>query len=110
MCVYIDKVVRSLGVKQHLTSAPIITFPNYNLHFRLYTDVSLTAIGAILSQVENDKEHIIANTGHALTAPEKNYSATKRECLGIIWDLQHSSPTLQAPMSLSPQTTNPYNG
>lgn len=79
-------------LKNHLTSAPVVTFPEYTLPFCLYTDFSLHAIGAVLAQVRDDKEHIIACASRALNSTKINYAGTKREWLGVIWALQHFWP------------------
>ena len=40
-----------LKLKHLLTMAPITTFPDFNLPFRLYTDTSTLGLGVILAQV-----------------------------------------------------------
>lgn len=60
--------------------------PNYNV------DVSLPAIGAVLAQVRDDREHIIACASCLFSISKQNYSVTKRECLGNFWALQHFQP------------------
>lgn len=79
-------------LQHRLTFALVIALPDYNLLFRLYTDVSLYGIGAVLVQVREDQEHNIVCASHSLTIPEKNYAPTKQKCLGIIWMLQHVRP------------------
>lgn len=79
-------------LKDHLTSTPVVPFPSYSLLFRLYTNVSLTAIRSGLAQVRADNVHIIAYASCTLLPSEKNYSAKKRECLGIMWALHYFFP------------------
>lgn len=57
----------------------------------------------------NDKENIIACASCCLTGPERNYAATKSECLGIVWALQHFRLYISGP-PLSSRTINPYSG
>ena len=58
------------ALKQKLTSAPILALPNWSKPFLLDTDVSETAIGAVLSQVHNDgSEYMIAYASRLHGAP-----------------------------------------
>src|SRR5215813_8084594 len=43
------------GIKKAMTSAPILRIPNNNGKFRIETDASDTAVGAVLSQYQDDK-------------------------------------------------------
>lgn len=72
-----------MQLRHWLTTALIVSFSDYNLPFHLYTDVSLIAIRAVLTQVRHDREHIIACASSSLTTLEMNYAATKNDCLGI---------------------------
>ena len=48
-------------LKQCLTTAPILAFPNYNKSFILDTDASNTGIRAVLSQLDDSgRERVIA--------------------------------------------------
>ena len=72
-------------LKDKLTSAPIVAFPDFSIPFRLYTDASDLGLGAVLAQVQDNRERIIACASRTLRDSEKNYSVTKKECLAIIW-------------------------
>lgn len=63
--------------------ATVMAFLDYNLPFLLYMDMQLFTIGAVTALVRENHEHIVACASHSLTAPEKNYSAIKREFLYI---------------------------
>ena len=43
------------SLKKHLSSTPILAFPDVKEPFILYTDASLTAMGAVLAQVPKCK-------------------------------------------------------
>ena len=79
-------------LKTLLTTSPITALPDFNLHFRLYTDASTAGLGAILTQVQEGKERIICCASHSLNQAEKAYPATKLECLAIVWDVTKFRP------------------
>jgi len=47
-------------LSHHLVSAPILTLPDWSKPFILDTDTSDTGIGAVLSQIHDNKEHVVA--------------------------------------------------
>ena len=51
--------------------------------FILDTDASDFAIGAVLSQMQNNQEKVIAYASHSLTKSEKQYCATRKELLAV---------------------------
>ncbi|KAK2711223.1 hypothetical protein QYM36_012413, partial [Artemia franciscana] len=55
--------------------------------FVVTTDASNKGIGAILSQIINGEERVIAYASRTLTSGESNYSATQLELLSIIHHL-----------------------
>lgn len=52
------------------------------------------ALGAILSQIQNEKDLTIAYASRTLNKSENNYLTTELECLGIILDLKNFRPNL----------------
>ena len=76
------------ALKQELLQAPILAFADFGLPFRLYTDASLHGLGAVLAQVQGDKERVIAYASRSLHPGERNdqnYSSFKLEFLGLKW-------------------------
>ena len=71
-------------LKSRLTTTPILAFPMMKEHFILYTDVSLTAMGAVLSQVQDGRERAICYASKALSKAQTRSSATKRELLAVV--------------------------
>ena len=49
-------------IKELLTSAPILTCPDFSQPFQLETDASDTGLGAVLTQTINGTNYIIAYT------------------------------------------------
>ena len=72
-----------------LTTTPILAFPSMQEQFILYTDASLSAMGAVLAQVQDGKERAICYASKALSKSQVNYSATKRELLAVVHFTRH---------------------
>ena len=76
-------------LKQRLTSAPVLAYPDYSRPFKLETDASLQGLGAVLSQEDDDgRDRVIAYASRALRPSEKsmrNYSSAKLELLALKW-------------------------
>ncbi len=70
-----------------MTTYPCLLPPNWDLPFHVYYDASKVAIGSVLCQPigENHKVHPIAFASRQLTATERNYSTTERECLAMVF-------------------------
>jgi hypothetical protein len=82
-------------LKNCLISTPIRVYPDFNEPFILLTDASTVAIGAILSQKDQQgNERVIAYASRQLRPAEKNYYATELECLAVVWSIKHFSKYL----------------
>src|SRR5699024_9995387 len=75
-------------VKELLISAPILRSPNFEQPFVVQTDASAYGIGAVLTQNYLDGEHVVSYISRSLSAQERNYSTTQRECLAVIWAIE----------------------
>ncbi|XP_068329677.1 uncharacterized protein [Pyrus communis] len=78
-------------LKEALTSAPIITPPDWSLPFELMCDASDYAIGAVLGQRKNKQPHVIYYASRTLNDAQLNYSTTEKELLAVdarfyVWD------------------------
>ena len=79
-------------LKQSLISPPVLRRPNTSLPYRLHTDWSPQAIGAVLSQVDSSgEEHPIAFGSRILHGAERNYSATEG---AVVHFIEHWRPIL----------------
>ncbi|KAI8519781.1 hypothetical protein Bbelb_030380 [Branchiostoma belcheri] len=75
-------------LKQKLTSAPILACPDYAKDMILYVDACDYGYGAVLSQVQEGVERVIAYASKGLGSAEKsphNYSSFKLELAGLHW-------------------------
>ena len=81
-----EKAYRSLQIA--LTSAPVLTCPNFDEPFILQTDASNVGVGAALIQGSLDEPRAIAYISQKLSPAEKNYSTMEKECLAIVWAIK----------------------
>ena len=70
-------------LKDTLTSPQIMALPANHEGYILDTDASLDTIGAVLSQVQDGKERVIAFGSRTLSPAERNYCVTDHELLAI---------------------------
>ncbi len=77
-------------IKTLLTSAPVLSCPDFSKKFIIHTDASNVGLGAILTQEADDGvgENVIAYASRSLSKPERNYSTTELECLGVLWAIE----------------------
>ena len=70
-------------LKKKLTLAPVLACPDFTKPFVLQTNASDDGLGAMLTQTVDDEERLIAYAIRSLSSPERNYSATEKECLAV---------------------------
>lgn len=80
--------------KKILTSDPILVYPDFEKPFVLTTDASNFALGAVLSQIHEGKDHPVAFASRTLNKHEVNYSTTEKEALAIMWAVEKFKPYL----------------
>ena len=76
-------------LKKKLTTAPILSHPDFSKRFILDTDASKDAIGAVLSQEVNGVEKVIAFGSRTLTKSERKYCVTRKELLAVVHFVKH---------------------
>lgn len=80
-------------LKHAFISAPVLVRPDYEKQFIIETDASLVAMGAVLSQQQDDGSiKPISFWSGTFNAAERNYGVGDRELLAIICGLISSSP------------------
>ncbi|KAL5509240.1 hypothetical protein EMCRGX_G004577 [Ephydatia muelleri] len=73
-----------LKLKSRLVSAPILAFPDFTKMFILDTDASQSGVGAVLSQLHDGQERVVAYASRVLSKAERQYSVTRKELLAVI--------------------------
>ena len=78
-------------LKQALTEAPVLAYPDPAFSFTLDTDASGTGIGGVLSQQSpgDEQERVIAYFSRALSSQERHYCVTRRELLAVVKAIKH---------------------
>ena len=72
------------SIKEKLVNAPILAYPNATDIFILDTDAPGTAIGAVLSQLQDGDEKVISYGSYVLTPEQRKYCITRRELLAVV--------------------------
>ncbi|CAB0040663.1 unnamed protein product [Trichogramma brassicae] len=83
------------NVPENGRSRPGRTRPDFSRPFKVQSDASADAIGAVLTQDQEDGEHPIVYISRVLNAAERNYSTTERECLAVVWAIKKFRPYLE---------------
>lgn len=76
-------------LKEKLTSSPVLAYPKIDQPYILDTDASNTGVGAVLSQVQDGQERVIAYFSKTLNRAERNYCTTRKELLAIVKAAAH---------------------
>ncbi|GFU43828.1 retrovirus-related Pol polyprotein from transposon gypsy [Trichonephila clavipes] len=71
------------AVKAAVTKAPVLKFPNFKKPSELFTDASSIGVGTFLNQ----EQRPVVFASRTLSAAERNYMVTERECLAVVWAL-----------------------
>jgi len=76
-------------LKEMLTSAPVLAYPQLGSQFILDTDASDVGVGAVLSQVQDEHERVIAYMSKTMNVHERSYCVTRKELLAVVTALKH---------------------
>ena len=81
-------------MKEGLTTAPVLGYPDPGLPYILDSEASDTGVGAVLSQLQGGEERVVAYYSKTLAAPERNYCVTRKELLAVVKAVKHFRPYL----------------
>jgi hypothetical protein len=76
-------------LREAMTSAPVLAYPNSTGVFILDVDASDVAIGAELLQIQDEQEKVIAYGSQSLNAAQRRYCTTRKELLALVVFLNH---------------------
>ena len=77
-----------------IMESPVLAYPDFTKDFLVDTDASLDGAGAVLSQIVDGEERVIAYFSKTFSPAERNYCVTRRELLAIILSTKHFRPYL----------------
>ena len=77
-----------------IMESPVLAYPDFTKDFLVDTDASLDGAGAVLSQMVDGEERVIAYFSKTFSPAERNYCVTRRELLAIILSTKHFRPYL----------------
>ena len=80
-------------MKEHLTNAPVLGFPDSSQEFVLDTDASDNTIGAVLSQKHNGKKRVVSYGSRTFSKAERGYRMTRKEMLAVVHFVKHTDIT-----------------
>ena len=83
-----------MALKERLTIAPILVYPDFSIPFTLYTDASGDSIGFNLTQIRHGRERAIVYGRRNFSDIEKKYSVIEREPLSVLVAIQKCRPYL----------------
>jgi hypothetical protein len=85
-----------LQLKNIITSSPVLLLPDYDKPFRLTTDASDFAMGAVLEQEDSiGRTHPVAFWSKTMQPAERNYEIHDKELMAIVKSLEHFRHYLQ---------------
>ncbi len=83
-------------LKLKFTAAPVLSFPDFTEPFFIHADACDVGLGAALMQRDlHGREVAVAYASRALHKSEKPYSTPEKECLAVIWALEHFRPYIE---------------
>lgn len=83
-------------LKDKLTSAPVLKFPDFSRPFFIHADACDIGLGAALMQRDdNGRDVVVAYASRSLHKAERPYSTPEKECLAVIWALEHFRPYIE---------------
>lgn len=81
-------------LKTALVSSPILAYPLPGVPFILDTDASDKSVGAVMSQLQEGSERVIAYMSKTMNIHEQAYCVTRKELLAVVTALKTFHPYL----------------
>lgn len=78
-----------------LTTAPVLATPDYSFPFEIHADANKRAGGAVLVQIQNDEERVIAYMFQKFSATQQKYTFTELKCLAVIIAIEKFRPYIE---------------
>ncbi len=97
-------------MRERLSNPPILCFPVADSQFILDTDASDTGIAAVLSQVQDGTERVIAYASQPLNKSQRRYCVTQKELLAVVSFVKHFRHYLLVDGSYSELTMHLLSG
>ena len=72
----------------------MLQYPDFNKTFKLTTDASEHAVGAMLIQEKDGVDLPIAYFSKLMNSCEQNYSKAEKECLAVLYAVTNFRPYL----------------
>ena len=76
-------------MKQLLTQAPVLQFPDFSKDFALHGDASEAGAGAFFARQKGDDLVIIAYFSQRFSDSQRHYSATLKVYFAVVLAIQH---------------------
>uniref|UniRef100_H3B9V0 Gypsy retrotransposon integrase-like protein 1 n=1 Tax=Latimeria chalumnae TaxID=7897 RepID=H3B9V0_LATCH len=83
-------------LKHQLCTAEVLHYPDFESPFFLQTDASDVGLGAVLYQEVGGEKRVVAYGSRMLSAAERRYHTTERECLAVVWVVRKYRPYLDS--------------
>ena len=82
------------ALKERVATAPVLAYPKAGVEYILDTDASLDGAGAVLAQLHDGEERVVAYFSKTFSPAQRNYCVTRRELLAVILAVGHFRPYL----------------
>lgn len=76
-------------INEEISKTTICSFANKEGKFVLTTDASNVGVGAVLSQIQENKDTLISFYSSTFSEAEKHYSTTEQELLAVVKAVKH---------------------
>ena len=81
-------------LKEALVNAPVLPYPDPACPYIVDCDACAEGVGAVLSQLKDGREHVVAYYSNKFSQAEKNYCVTRKELLAVVKSLENFHPYL----------------